>query len=439
MDQKKYIFKVSELNSILKELLETDFPDIWLEGEISNYRPNSSGHHYFTLKDEGGQIGAVMFRTSAGDLKFKLEDGLKVIVRGRVSIYIPGGRYQIIVSAMEPAGMGSLALAFEQLKLRLEKEGLFDPARKKTIPLLPQKIGIVTSPTGAAIRDMLKILDNRFGNLEILIYPVLVQGEGAKEQISQAIYDLNEHYPALDVIIVGRGGGSIEDLWAFNEEIVARAIYASSIPVISAVGHEYDFTIADFVADLRAATPSNAAELVVKEKQILVERVINAKQKMAACLKHKFENYRLRLTHAVGSSVLVRPLERLQEMQQRIDEMLERIAMKSGHIFEIYRNRFKEIEDRLMIRFEHYFENKKSKFSYAAGQLNALSPLGILERGYSIVYAQPTNKIINSAEQLKLNDQLKIKLFKGEVLSTVKEVNPATLLRKEKLEGKWQK
>lgn len=421
MEQKRYIFKVSELNVLLKDMLEREFPDIWLEGEISNYRPNTSGHLYFTLKDEGGQISAVMFRTSAADLKFKLADGLKVIVRGKVSIYVPGGRYQIIISAMEPAGMGALALAFEQLKEKLKKEGLFEPAHKKPIPLLPQKIGIVTSPTGAAIRDMLKILASRYANLEILVYPVLVQGEGAKEQITQAIADLNSGFPDLDVIIVGRGGGSIEDLWSFNEEIVARAIYASRIPVISAVGHEYDFTIADFVADLRAATPSNAAELVVREKQALVDRVQNAQNKLLVRLKHVVENYRMRVEHAVNATVLTRPLERLEEMQQRIDDLLGRVAVKSGHVFEVYKNKFREMENMLFVRFEHCYERAKSKFSYVTGQLHALSPLAILERGYSIVYAAD-NSIVNSVEQVKIKDTVSIQLSKGKIEAEVKKI-----------------
>jgi exodeoxyribonuclease VII large subunit len=222
-------------------------------------------------------------------------------------------------------------------------------------------------------------------------------------------------------MIVGRGGGSIEDLWAFNEEIVARAIYASNIPVISAVGHEYDITIADFVADLRAATPSNAAELVVKEKKTLVERVQHAQDRLVTYFTHVVDNYKIRVEHAITSPVLTRPLERLEELQQHVDELLERIAQKSGHLFEVYRNKFKEMENMLLVQFEHYFEGKKTKMSYLAGQLNAFSPLGVLERGYSIVYA-PSGKIINSTKQIKVKDDIKIKLFKGEITGTVKEV-----------------
>jgi exodeoxyribonuclease VII large subunit len=249
----------------------------------------------------------------------------------------------------------------------------------------------------------------------------LVQGDGAKEQISQAIAELNAYYPGLDVMIVGRGGGSIEDLWAFNEEIVARAIYDSRIPVISAVGHEYDVTIADFVADLRAATPSNAAELVVREKQALVERVQNARQKLITYFSHVVENFRMRVNYAVNSPVLTRPRERLEEIQQHIDELLERIAVKSGHVFEIYRSKFKDMENMLFIRFEHYFETKKTGMSYLAGQLNAFSPLGVLERGYSIVYAQPGDRIINKSSQVKIGGEIRVKLSQGEITGTVKD------------------
>ncbi|MBI5554825.1 MAG: exodeoxyribonuclease VII large subunit [Elusimicrobia bacterium] len=421
MQQERYVFKVSELNNLLKERLEAEFPDIWLAGEISNYRPNASGHLYFTLKDESGQIGAVMFRFAAAVLKFKVEDGLKVIIRGKVSIYVPGGKYQIIISQMEPAGIGALALAFEQLKVKLKQEGLFDPAHKKPIPVLPQKIGIVTSLTGAAIHDMLKILTDRYSNLEILIYPVQVQGDDAKNQIAQAIDDLNQQYSELDVIIVGRGGGSSEDLGAFNEEIVARAIYASRLPVISAVGHEYDVTIADFVADLRAATPSNAAELVVKEKKTLVERVQNAQDKLITYFTHVVDNYRLRVEYAITSSVLTRPLERLEERQQQVDELLERIAQKASHLFEVYWNKFKEMENMLRVQFERYFETKKTKLFYLAGQLNAFSPLGVLERGYSIVYVAD-KKIVNSGEQIKIKDIVSIQLWQGRIEAEVKKI-----------------
>ena len=261
----KKILTVSELTLEIKHHLEEGFGEIWVEGEISNFRSPSSGHYYFTLKDGKSQIRGVIFRFMGRYLKFEPQDGLAVICRGKISVYEPRGEYQLILDYMEPKGIGALQLAFEQLKEKLEKEGLFDAARKKPLPLLPKKIGIVASPTGAAIRDLLNVIGRRFPNVGILINPVKVQGEGSAQEIASAIYELNT-IPEIDVIVVARGGGSLEDLWAFNEEIVARAIDHSSLPVISAVGHEIDFTIADFVADLRAPTPSVAGELVVKDK-----------------------------------------------------------------------------------------------------------------------------------------------------------------------------
>ena len=262
------IYSVAELSLEIRNLLERQFPDVWVTGEVSNLRAAGSGHLYFTLKDETAQLRAVCFRNQARYLKFKPQDGLAVIARGRLSVYEARGEYQLYVEFLEPAGLGALQLAFEQLKQKLAAEGLFDPARKKPLPMLPRVIGVVTSPTGAVIRDILRILHRRFRNINVLIYPVKVQGEGAAQEIAQGIEYFNRQAP-VDVMIVARGGGSLEDLWAFNEEVVARAIAASKIPVISAVGHETDFTIADFVADLRAPTPSAAAELVVRRKQDL--------------------------------------------------------------------------------------------------------------------------------------------------------------------------
>ena len=262
----RQVYSVSELTQRLKGLLETQFPDVWVAGEISNLRPATSGHLYFTLKDSNAQLRAVCFRSQARYLKFKPRDGVSVIARGRLSVYEARGEYQLLVELLEPAGLGALQLAFEQLKAKLAAEGLFDTARKKPLPVLPRTVGIVTSPSGAVIRDILRVLRRRYRNMNALLYPVRVQGEGAAQEIVQAIEHLNRR-GGVDVMILARGGGSLEDLWAFNEEDVARAIAASRIPIISGVGHESDFTIADFVADLRAPTPSAAAELVVHRKQ----------------------------------------------------------------------------------------------------------------------------------------------------------------------------
>jgi len=260
------IYTVSELTREIKQVLETGFPCLWVEGEISNFKRHSSGHLYFTLKDENSQIRCAMWRYRANDLIFRPEDGMKVLVQGNLQVYEPGGYYQIIVQQVQPAGVGELQLAFEQLKKKLYAEGLFDEAHKKPIPIFPERIGVITSPTGAAIRDIISVITRRFPIAQIILAPVRVQGPGAKEEIVQAIQDFNE-FGEVDVLIVGRGGGSLEDLWAFNEEVVARAIFTSKIPIISAVGHEIDFSISDFVADRRAPTPSAAAEMAVPDRK----------------------------------------------------------------------------------------------------------------------------------------------------------------------------
>src|SRR5579863_5086030 len=275
------IFRVSELSREIRNRLERDFPDLWVTGEISNLRSAPSGHYYFTLKDQNAQLRAVCFRGQARYLKFKPEDGLSVIARGQLTIYEARGEYQLVVEFLEPAGLGALQLAFEQLKANLAGEGLFEAARKKPLPVLPRTIGVVTSPTGAVIRDILRVLKRRFRNMNVLLYPVKVQGEGAAKEISEGIEYFNRH-TLVDVMIVARGGGSLEDLWAFNEEVVARAIASSKIPVISAVGHETDFTIADFVADLRAPTPSAAAELVIQAKSELLQQLDSLFSRLAS-------------------------------------------------------------------------------------------------------------------------------------------------------------
>jgi exodeoxyribonuclease VII large subunit len=294
----RYILTVSELTQEIKEILEERFPEVWVEGEISNLRIPPSGHIYFTLKDDTSQIRAVLFKMQARTLRFAPEDGLHVVCRGRVSLYEKRGDYQLILESMEPKGIGALQLAFVQLKEKLEKEGLFDPARKKPIPMVPQKVGVITSPTGAVIRDMLHILNRRFENLHILLYPVRVQGEEASREIAEAVKYFNQRTD-VDVIIVGRGGGSLEDLWAFNEEAVARAIYHSKIPIISAVGHETDYTISDFVADLRAPTPSAAAELVVRDKREIKNVLHYLRGRLENEVVQMFQEYRTHLSHLV--------------------------------------------------------------------------------------------------------------------------------------------
>lgn len=445
------IYSVSEFNRIAKELLEEKFSEIWIEGEISNYRGvSSSGHCYFSLKDENAQVDTVAFRGVMSALRFKLEEGLKVLVCGRASLYPQRGRFQIIASLIEPKGAGALQLAFEQLKKKLEGEGLFEQSRKKTIPSLPQKIGIVTSPTGAAIRDILTVIERRFANVEILIYPAKVQGEGAKEEIAEGIRYLNENFPDMDVLLVGRGGGSIEDLWAFNEELVARAIAASDIPVISCVGHEIDFTIADFVADLRAPTPSAAAELVVRNKMELHASLKNyltrLRQKIHATIQFVSEQ----LKGVTRSSAFSRPQEKFEERLQSLDDLFERLVRAWENRSEKARNQIELLQSKIALlsprarleEREKFLKSKTEKMVYAiqqkqqqmlhalkiaAGQLEALSPLAVLSRGYAIAWSLPENKIIKSALQVAPNDPIRIKVHQGEIRATVQERTVGTM------------
>jgi len=374
----RYIYKVSELTSSIKVILEDSFPNIWVEGEVSNFRnPSSSGHFYFTLKDERSEVKCVFFKSHNEKIKFEVKDGMQALCCGRVSIYEKRGEYQLYVLKMEPKGIGALQLAFEQLKERLFKEGLFDESRKRPIPVVPDRIGIVTSPTGAAIRDMLHVLERRFSNVEVIINPVKVQGDGAKEEIAKAIEDFNT-LRDVDVVIVGRGGGSLEDLWPFNEEVVARAIYNSKAPVISAVGHEIDWTISDFVADLRSPTPSVAAESVIARKSDLTERLddIEARLKTA-------------------------PLDIVREYVQRLDE----------------------IEEGMELHFKHYIELKEGDFRLVSEKLEMLSPLGILSRGYSISFKLPEKKMLKNIKPLKRGDLVETMLSKGSFKSRVEEFN----------------
>jgi exodeoxyribonuclease VII large subunit len=401
VEEPRKIYKVSEINKIAKNLLEEEFPEIWLEGEISNFTLHSSGHLYFSLKDEDAQINAIMYKWQAGQLEFVPENGMKVIAQGKISVFVKGGRYQIIVYGLKPIGIGALQQAFEQLKRKLEKEGLFDKARKRPIPMLPQKIGIVTSPTGAAIRDILNIIERRFANVHILIHPVRVQGDRAAGEIAEAIAYVNERFPSLDVLIVGRGGGSLEDLWSFNREIVARAIYNSRIPVISAVGHEVDYTIADFVADLRAPTPSAAAELVVTNKIELEKKVLLLTSKIKLSMKHELDERTSQYRRLVDSRIFRHPEELYSQFQQEIDYYLERIISKCAH----------------------FLDFQKEKLNSIAGKLNVLSPLNILARGYSIAYKLPENEILKSISQVTMKDKVKVKLHRGEIICTVEETD----------------
>jgi len=389
-------FTVSEITRGIRTSLEHKFSNIDVLGEISNVRKPSSGHIYLTLKDKNSQLQAVVFRNSASRIKFELKDGMEVVSFGSVTVYEPRGQYQLIINKIEPKGIGALQLAFQQLKEKLEKEGLFDHAHKKNIPFMPKKIGIVTSPTGAAIKDILNIIDRRFANVEILIYPVKVQGEGAAQEIAEAITELN-NYSDIDVIISGRGGGSLEDLWAFNEEIVARSIYNSKIPVISAVGHEIDLTIADLVADKRALTPSEAGELVVPRKDLLIEKTEKFKTRLLQSLTGKLRLSKEKLDRIANSYAIRQPFDKFNRWQQKLDDLSQR----------------------LNLNITHALNSEREKLSGIVGKLESLSPLNVLKRGYTITTKQEDNKSLRYITDLSKGDKIKTNLSRGSIISEI--------------------
>ncbi len=397
--EEKHIYTVTELTRYIRQIIENSFPQVWVEGEISNFVLHSSGHMYFSLKDAGSIVQSAMFKRSNEKLKFRLKDGMKVICFGKISVYEPRGSYQLIVEEVEPKGIGALQLQFQQLKDKLNKEGLFDQSHKIPIPELPTRIGIVTSPTGAAIRDILNIARRRFSNVEIMIYPVRVQGEGSKDEIAAAIRDFNR-LNNIDVMIVGRGGGSLEDLWAFNEEVVARAIYDSEIPVISAVGHEIDYTIADFVADLRAPTPSAAAELVIPKKEDLVNSINTNVTRLKNALVNILDTMTQKLAALKDSYALKQPLKMMDQYEQMIDDLCKDMA----------------------IRIEHLVDMRAENFNLFSQKLEALSPLAVLNRGYSISARLTDGRIVKSANDINIGDQIETKLGKGSFISKVEEI-----------------
>jgi len=395
----RLIYSVTRITREMKVVLESAFSQVWVEGEVSNFKLHSSGHMYFALKDAESVLNCAFFRGSNQGVKFQVKDGLKVLCFGRIGFYNKTGQAQLYVEKIEPKGVGELQLAFEQLKERLQKEGLFDQAHKKPIPMLPSKIGIITSPTGAVIRDILHILRRRFNDVGILIYPVKVQGEGAAGQISEAINDLNR-IKDIDVLVLARGGGSLEDLWAFNEETVARAIYSSDIPVISAVGHEIDYTIADFVADLRAPTPSVAAELVIAKKEDLAGKLDSLTKDMRLFLDNAVSLYENRLAGLLESPAFKYPYENIERYGQEIDDLCRR---RDSH-------------------FSHSVEIRMEKLNSLIGKLDALSPLAVLRRGYSITLRAPNGKILRDVKGIKTGDIIETKLSGGRLTSEVKQV-----------------
>jgi exodeoxyribonuclease VII large subunit len=400
----QHIYSVQEVTSYIRHRLDEDsvLSDVYVKGELSNLSQPTSGHLYFTLKDKFSELRCVMFREKNLGLKFTPEDGMSVILRGHISVYERRGSYQLYVDELEAEGIGALYLAFEQLKKKLKGEGLFDSKYKKPIPSFPRKIGIITSPTGAAIRDMLNITKRRFPHVHILLAPVAVQGEEAPGQIVNAIRlmnRVNEEWIKIDVLVLGRGGGSIEELWAFNEEAVAREIFASKIPVISAVGHETDFTIADFVADRRAATPSEAAELAVPDKREIERNLSSLALRMQQNIYNTIEYHRKRLESIEKNILFRKPTERINQYRQTVDELKRTIFAASAHLVTLHRKSLQAL----------------------TGKLDALNPLSILDRGYSICSRLPDGKIVRSIEDVSVGDALKILFTDGEATSEVKE------------------
>jgi len=430
------VLSVSELTRHIKGMLEETLPAVWVEGEISNFAAAASGHCYFTLKDANAALSVVMFRNAAARLGFKVADGLQVLVFGGISVYEKRGQYQLIATQLMPKGLGALQLAFEQLKQKLAKEGLFDADRKRPLPTLPRRIGLVTSPSGAAIRDFLNIIGRRFPNLHIIINPVRVQGEGAAGEIAAAIDEFND-LRLVDVIVVTRGGGSLEDLWAFNEEIVARAIARSRIPTISAVGHEIDFTIADFVADLRAPTPSAAAELVVRAKDEFLALLSQQQRRLDKDLRLRVGEARQRYADLASHYVFRQPAELIRQYGQQVDDLAHRLRQATGVALEQRRARLAAVklitpqarlaqtrerlashEQRLDAAWSRLDQQSRHRLTQARTRLELLSPKATLERGYSITRHED-GRIVRSVGSVKRGDKLTTLVSDGEIRSVV--------------------
>lgn len=398
----RHIYSVSELNREIKSVIERqpEFRNVFVKGELSNFKHHSSGHMYFTLKDDRGRLKCVMFRGRNSKLRFRPEDGLTVVTSGSLSVYEVAGEYQLYVDEMFPAGQGALFLAFQQLKEKLEAEGLFASARKRPLPSLPQTVGIVTSPTGAAIRDIVSVIRRRNPRVDILLAPAIVQGDDGPPSVVRAISMLNAR-DDVDVLIVGRGGGSLEELWTFNDERVARAIAGSKIPVISAVGHETDVTIADFVADVRAPTPSAAAELAVPEYRALQNEIRNLSTRLLRHQIRRLESLRQNLAYVSNSPALTRPEDRLHQRMQHVDEL----------------------SHRMRVAFRHTLVEQRRRLEAMVGKLDGLSPLGTLSRGYAICHLEDSEKPLREAAAVSQGDRVRVRLHQGELLCRAETVN----------------
>jgi len=393
----KQVLSVTQLTAQLKGVVEQEFSTVWVAGEISNFSRPQSGHCYFTLKDDNAQLRGVIWRGTASKLKFEVHDGIEVICRGRLDVYPPRGSYQLVVDQVQPQGIGALELALRKLREKLSQEGLFDTSRKQPLPTFPRRIGVVTSPTGAAIRDFLEVLRRRWQGVEVFIFPVRVQGDTAAAEISQAIEQANRLAPSLDVLVVGRGGGSLEDLWAFNEEPVVRALAASRVPTVSAVGHEIDVTLADMAADVRALTPSEAAELVVPSAQGVTELIRTLSSRMQNALAAQVSAHRSRIEAIASRPAFARPLDGVHHASRQMDDLATRMhgAMQVN------------------------LREQQNRVAAISGKLESLSPLAVLQRGYSLTQDSTNGRLITSTKSLKKGQQIFTRLAEGSFTSTI--------------------
>jgi exodeoxyribonuclease VII large subunit len=430
VDRPEKIFTVSEITRLIRLELEGKFPVLWIEGEIANFTKAHSGHLYFTLKDEASAMNCVMWRSNAQRVPFELEGGLQVICKGQISVYELKGQYQLLVEKIEPKGKGALQLAFEQLKEKLKKEGIFDLSVKKKLPILPKKVGVVTSPKGAAIIDIIRTLERRFARLHIVIYPVRVQGEGAADEIAEGI-DYFGGLSDIDVIIVGRGGGSLEDLWAFNEEKVARAIFRCSVPTISAVGHEIDFTIADFVADIRASTPSAAAEMVIEKEQSFLERIENLEKRIIHHLQYYVQERRHEVFSLIHHQAFQDFKVRLLNLVQRVDDLETRAGyVIRGMVQRISESKSKAIllEEKLSSAMKRALQKIQAKWERLSVELHNLSPLNILKKGYTLCWKDTAGRLVQQVEEIDQGDEVTVSFYRGEFTALVREIDENRLI-----------
>lgn len=444
--QDPLVLSVSQLTHAIKMCLEGTFPVVWLQGEISNCKPHSSGHIYFSLKDANAQISAVMWRQEASQLKSPPKDGMQVLVRGSINVYPARGNYQIVVYEMKPVGLGELLLKLEELKQKIHQMGWFKKEHKKPLPRMPRRIGIITSPTGAAIQDILNILTRRSGGLQILLNPVRVQGEGAAQEIAQAIRFFNKH-ELVDVMIVGRGGGSIEDLWCFNDEIVAEAIFHSHIPIISAVGHETDHCIADYVADVRAPTPSAAAEIVIADKLEQLNHLEQVKRRLRQSISHKLTHCRQHLNAIRKQPMMSSPyyllgswIQKLDDQRQHLDNLMQQELRKRHMLVEACYKRIQILKPSTQIahlkeklnywnitiynKTEQIIKLKKDRLERIGATLHLINPQNLLMKGYSILFSEKDGSVITSVHNVNKDQDLRIQLSDGKIISKVKEVVP---------------